>query len=173
MPDYPPFMNATGNLTRILERIKAAQTPPRKRLGLLGSDGSPTEFYRRYRNPDESGAAIAEAMRRGYTDLYRVNENAHTLTKDGLTGLVAQVTGLETTSSTLRGFVGTFEALKAFADFGAPTTLQPTEDFIEQQGKPRSGELRLSTTIYLNLPNTSDIAVFNAIFKSLREHLFQ
>ena len=31
--------------------------------------------------------------------------------------------------------------------------------------------LRLGYTINLNLPATTDIAVFNAIFKSLREHL--
>ena len=33
------------------------------------------------------------------------------------------------------------------------------------------GGVRLGYTINLNLPNTNDIAVFNAIFKSLKEHL--
>jgi hypothetical protein len=33
--------------------------------------------------------------------------------------------------------------------------------------------LSLGYTINLNLPATSDIAVFNAIFKSLREHLLR
>jgi hypothetical protein len=33
--------------------------------------------------------------------------------------------------------------------------------------------LNLSYTINLNLPPTSDIAVFNAIFKSLKENLLR
>jgi hypothetical protein len=33
--------------------------------------------------------------------------------------------------------------------------------------------LGLSYTINLNLPATSDITVFNAIFKSLKEHLLK
>jgi hypothetical protein len=31
----------------------------------------------------------------------------------------------------------------------------------------------LSYTIYINLPKTDDIAVFNAIFKSLKENFFK
>ena len=125
MADNPPFMNATGNLSKILDKIKEAQTPTRftydylgstlgfkggssrpfiplaKRLGLLGSDSTPTELYRRFRNPSESKAAMAEAMRKGYADLFRVNEHAHTLNKSDLTGLVAQVTGLSERAAVL------------------------------------------------------------------------
>ena len=35
------------------------------------------------------------------------------------------------------------------------------------------GRLRLSYTINLNLPATTEIEVFNAIFKSLRENLLR
>jgi hypothetical protein len=38
-------------------------------------------------------------------------------------------------------------------------------------GKEVHGKLGLSYTINLNLPATTEIEVFNAIFKSLREHL--
>ena len=200
MADNPPFMNATGNLSKILDKIKQAQTPDRfsqdylattlgfgsgstrpfiplaKRLGLLGSDGSPTSLYRRFRNPSESKRAMAEAIRQGYAALYKVNENAHALTKDELAGLVAQVTGLETSSSTLRGIVGTIEVLKGYADFAAtPEPKKGEQEEIKDETPEDRRELpdglRLSTTVYLNLPNTSDIAVFNAIFKSLREHV--
>jgi len=40
-------------------------------------------------------------------------------------------------------------------------------------GRVGLSKLGLSYTINLNLPATSDIAVFNAIFKSLREHLLR
>ena len=38
---------------------------------------------------------------------------------------------------------------------------------------PQSVGLRLGYTINLNLPATTDVAVFNAIFKSLKEHLLE
>lgn len=103
MADYPPFMNAYGNIGKILAKIKDAQTPERftldylatklgfsggsatpfipfaKRLGFLASDGTPTDLYRRFRNPAQSGAAIAEATKKGYAALYERNEHAHHL----------------------------------------------------------------------------------------------
>jgi hypothetical protein len=95
--------------------------------------------------------------------------------------LVKQVTGLDSGSPTLRAIVGSFEALKPFADFGAPPSPQEEHGESEQeQEAPQDhyldkaeGELRFSYTIYLNLPPSTDIAVFNAIFKSLRENLLQ
>lgn len=200
--EYPPFMNATGNVSRILNKIKEAATPDRftydfletalgfsggsarpfigfaKRIGLLGSDGVPTDLYKRFRNPSESGAAIAAAMKTGYGELYKRNEYAHKLDHKGLEGLVMEATGLEKGNATLRAIVGTFEALKGFADFEASPKAETTKPKVETEKPKREiagpGELplNLSYTLYLNLPNTSDIAVFNAIFKSLKENLF-
>lgn len=199
--EYPPFMNSHGNVAKILNKIKEAATPTRftqdfletalgfgggsarpfiplaKRIGLLGSDGSPTELYKSFRNPSQSGAAIAAAIKNGYGELYKRNEYAHKLDHKGLEGLVMEATGLEKGKPTLRAIVGTFEALKTFADFDASTKSEPeklkTDSGKQKPPPPPSIEtpLNLSYTLYLNLPNTSDIAVFNAIFKSLKENL--
>jgi len=112
-------MNAYGLAVKILSKIKDAKTPQRftqdflaetlgfssgsakpfiplaKRLGLLASDGTPTELYNRFRNPDHSKAAMADAIRTAYADLYNRNENAHSLDKKGLEGIVVQATGLD------------------------------------------------------------------------------
>ena len=85
----------------------------------------------------------------------------------------------------------TFNALKKLADF------ESAEDVEEPEApgvsdKSQAGEavqlpvrssaranedqvegINLSYTINLNLPTTTDIEVFNAIFKSLRDHLLQ
>ena len=50
----------------------------------------------------------------------KINEYAHDLTEAELKGLVVQVTGLEEASSTFKSIIGSFNALKAFADFSAP-----------------------------------------------------
>ena len=202
-----PYVPGYGNITQVLQKIQTAQTPSRftqdylatklsmkggsarpvipflKRTGFLASDGSPTSLYGRFRNQAQRGAAAAEALRRGYARLYEINEYTHDLTPAELKGLVVQTTGLEESSSTFKAIIGSFNALKAFADFGAEAE-QPATD---EQAPSLPGEeippvdigsagvtpISLGYTINLHLPATSDIAVFNAIFKSLRDHLLR
>jgi len=203
-------MLSTGTIGKILDKIKDAKTPDRfsqdylstvlghpgggakpfiplaKRLNLLNSDGTPTDLYRRFRgSDDESKAAMATAIKIGYAPLYKRNEYADKLDKKKLEGLIKEITGAETGSSTLRAMVGTFEALKAHADFGldpASESNNAAEDetagsideasaSTPSRADAGGADLRFGYTININLPNTNDIAVFNAIFKSLKEHL--
>lgn len=195
-----PYLQAYGNITKALDKIIEAQTPERftidyldtklglkggsarpvipylKRTGFLNSDGSPTDLYKRFRNKSQRGAAAAEAVRRGYARLYETNEYAHDLDDEGLKGLVLQVTGLERNNSTFAAIIGSFKALKAYANFDGAGAAPPDEDEkpVDETQLPPAGQLpdvNLGYTINLHLPPTSDVAVFNAIFKSLREHL--
>jgi hypothetical protein len=205
--ETPPYMNAYGNIGRALNKIKSAQTPPRftqdflstkldlsgggarplipflKRTGFLGSDGVPTERYKRFRNPGQSGAAAREALRDGYKSLYEVNEYIHDAPDKDLLGVVVQVTGLEPNSATSKAIVASFKALKDFATFDDAEEAQddPEENAVdvgsrereEEQHPPLTKGLGLSYTINLHLPPTSDIKVFDAIFRSLRENLLR
>jgi hypothetical protein len=197
-------MQAYGNITRALNKIREASTPERftqdflstklglsgggarpvipflKRTGFLGSDGAPTELYKRFRNPSHGGAAAAEALRIGYAPLYEVNESIHDASEPTIKGIIVQITGAEPDSSTVSATVKSFKALRAFADFAAATDEEDegvTGDGVEggtvatTNGSGVRAAIKLGYTINLNLPATSDIAVFNAIFKSLREHL--
>jgi hypothetical protein len=206
--EYPPFMNGYGTTTKILAKIKEAQTPDRftqdflstklgfpggtarpfiplaKRIGFLESDGKPSDLYKGFRNDAHSKAAMAAAIRKGCSQFYERNEYAHDLDKKKLEGLVVEITGLEAGHATTRAIVGTFEALKAFADFNKPAlhradqvaepkperSNSPT-DSDAQTGEGAEIKLNLAYTINLVLPKTDDVAVFNAIFKSLRENL--
>ena len=149
-----------------------------KRTGFLASDGTPTSLYKRFRNPSHTKAAAAEALRRGFASLYEINEYAHDLTDSDLKGVVVQATGLDDTASTIRSITGSFKALRAFADFDAATQ-DDTDGQESGEGRFSAPEeelappigLNLGYTINIHLPATSDIAVYNAIFKSLREHL--
>lgn len=200
-----PYVTSYGAITKTLERIKQASTPDRftqdflstklglkggspkpvipflKRSGFLASDGTPTDLYRRFRNPSQTGAAAAEALRLGYRSLFEVNEYAQDLSDPELRGLIVQVTGQEGESSTTRAMLGSFKALREFADFEASaseqspstTPVAPEDSDGESVDLAPPPPLSLGYTINLNLPATSDIAVFNAIFKSLREHLLR
>lgn len=202
MPDYPPYMNSYGNITRILDKIKDAQTPSRfthdyletvlgfsggsarpfvsfaKRIGLLESDGAPTDLYRRFRNPADSEQAMAQAIRIGYPELFKRNEFAHHLDSEGLQGLVTEITGLESDSGTLRAIVKSFEALKEYANFeltevDSQELAVDEEDGVTERGpQPAEGRgVTLSHTITINLPESTNPEVFNAIFKALKENL--
>jgi hypothetical protein len=200
----PPYVTAYGNIGKALKKIKTAQVPPRftqdflatklgltggsakplipffKRTGLLGSDGVPTDRYKRFRNPGQTGNAAAEALREGYQALYEINEYIHDASDDDLLGVVVQATGLEPDSSTTRATIGSFKALKDFAVFETADDDDEEDVREEREDDEREGGrsvlnkgLGLSYTINLNLPATSDIAVFDSIFKSLKEHLLK
>jgi hypothetical protein len=197
-----PYLNAPGNITKVLGKISEAETPPRfsldylattlqmpggsarpvvpflKRTGFLASDGTPTELYKRFRGA-ERGAAAAEALRIGYKPLYRVNEYAHDATDAKLKDLIIQTTGAEKSSGRVVAIASSFKALKAFADFSArkasasvATEREDDSSSTDERGSDAVvGGIRLGYTINLHLPPTADIAVFDAIFRSLKEHL--
>src|SRR6266571_5269336 len=144
---------AYGNITKALDRVKEAQTPPRftqdflatklnlkgggarpiipflKRTGFLATDGSPTELYKRFRGTsDQSGAAAAEALRTGYARLYEVNEYVHDANDKDMKGIVVQVTGMEPGSSTVPAIIGSFKALRAYANFDADAAEEESPD---------------------------------------------
>jgi hypothetical protein len=155
-----------------------------KKLGFLSSDGTPTEIYRRFRNPSQSGRAADDALRHGYKTLFEMNETAHELDDKQLRGLVVQATGLEQDSRVAHAITGTFKTLKRYAQFDGEEELPREEkssqeivttgaDHTHKTGTERSMGMNLSYTINLNLPATSDVKVFDAIFRSLREHLLK
>ncbi len=208
-----PYVATPGNIKRVLTKIQEAATPQRftqdfletklgmsgggarplipflKRIGFLASDGSPTELYKRFRNPSQSGAALAEGMKIGYKTLFEANEYAHELSDEKLKGLLVQLTGEPENSSVLKLIMSAFKSLKEFANFDEVQQAEPEpvkatalpegmrpftipEEHPHKRGSSGVG-LNLSYTINLNLPATSDVAVFDAIFKSLKANLLK
>jgi hypothetical protein len=202
-----PYVNQPGSILKIFEKVRHAQTPDRftgdfletklgfrggnyrqfiplaKKLGFLGSDGRPTDVYKRFRNAGTAKTAMAQALRTGYHEIFERNEYAHNLSKDDFKGLVVEITGLESKSRVVQLICQTFDALKKLADFeGAPAIEKEDDRPAEQPQKlvtdgegtlRRDFDLNLSYTINLVLPKTDDPAVFSAIFKCLRDYLLR
>ena len=157
-----------------------------KKLGLVTSDGTPTKRYSEFRNSDKSGLAIAQGMREVYETLFDMNEYVYDLDSEGLKKLIIEATGAEPDSNPVTKTLSTFLALNKIADFEAKVS-DSVADELEPESVPSSYSIatvnnaahsnsqgiNLSYTINLNLPPTSDIEVFNAIFKSLKQHLLQ
>ena len=158
--------------------------PLAKKLGFLNSDGTPTELYKSFRNPRSSKAALGQGIKKAYHEVFERNEFAGNLSKDDFKGLVVEVTGLEPKDNVVQLVCRTFEALRARADFAAKIQSAGETETDEESTEKTGGasidaensdevDLRLSYTINLVLPKTDDPAVFNAIFRSLRDNLLR
>lgn len=161
-----------------------------KKMGFVASDGTPTELYREFRNPKKSRLAVGKAFRKLYERLYQMNEYLHDAADQDVLGLIVECTGGEKDSGATKYTLTTLNMLRKLADFDstdsndvedttssrAPVVhLQPTVGTAsiaaptDSQGSGK--KISLSYTINLNLPASKEVEVFNAIFKSLKEHI--
>ncbi len=200
-----PYLASPGSVRTCLEKIQQASVPQRvtidfiqsvlnikggtgsalvpflKKIGFVSTDGTPTDFYKSFRNPMSGKKVMADAIRASYSDLGNVNEYFYNLNDNELKSLIVQVTGQKKDDSTIKLIFSTLKNLITFADFSLtenpelPITHQELETEAEHfsVGHKESLGLNLSYTINLNLPATNDQSVFNAIFKSLKENLLK
>lgn len=167
-----------------------------KSLGFLDQSGTPTARYRAYRNRGEAPYVLAAAIREAYSDVFLANENAQTLPPDRIKGILA--TRVDKGDSVLKKMATTFRALVRVAEWdrdgvqpaqagGLDESDAEAEPAGMVQAEPVQQVLPRPTTngdagrrilspeyhynIQIHLPATKDISVYNAIFKSLREHL--
>lgn len=159
-----------------------AMIPLLKRLEFIDQGNVPTQLYKDYRDDALSGGVMAESLRKAYSDLFTANEYAQKLTRQQLSGKLKTITGASADDKVIPAVVGTFEELVKLADFDASPNDKPSE-IVETQtvtkdsqekienSSPMPKNLGISYTINLNLPATTEVEVFNAIFKSLKEHI--
>ena len=161
--------------------------PWAKKCKLLGEDGTPTQLYKNFRNPTYRGVSMASALKKGYEELYVRNEYAHDLSRPDFLKLVTDATGLAHDTSTVKAIVASFFNAKEFADFESTLSKEEKSSQIENKTDSHSNEqvsdvihknstkkqidLGINYTINLVLPKTDDPAIYNAIFKSLKENL--
>ena len=162
-----------------------AVIPVMKALRFLDDNSAPTDRYRRFRDPSLSGAVIAEALRDAYSDLFTVNEKANEMTPQALVGAFKRITGKG--DAVAKKMASTFKALTGLGDWtagsvavpvepedelGEETTEPPTTPptLTDAQG-PAIGFPSLHHDVHIHLPVSTDVKVYDAIFRSLREHL--
>ena len=156
-----------------------------KGLGFLDSSSKPTESYKEFRDKSIAKAILARQVRLAYKGLFEVDENAQSMNLEAVKGKLATLTGKDET--VVQKMAATFKALCKEADFAASQPKNQETDVsrdaaaaaaevvvespaLAQANSQQSG-LSFSHTLYINLPATRDIAVYDAIFKSIREHL--
>lgn len=156
-----------------------------KELGFLDDTGKPTDSYYKFIDQSQSAVVLAAAIEESYTDLFTVNRNANTLGKPEIVGKMRTLTQGQYSDAVLDKMATTFTALVSLADFDSPkstpiTQIDEPEDNLQQIGdigvtrseSPRNVKLGgLVYNIQIVLPETRDPKVYDALFRSLKEHL--
>ena len=145
-----------------------------KSLGFLTPDGTPTQRYHEYRNRAVCKKVMGTAIKEAYSDLFVIKEKPTANDKDIIQGKFKS--SFNTSDLVAERQAKTFLALLELADLEETHLTEhdtsPTERTDPQIVTSRSKSPSLHYNIEIHLPATKDIEVYNAIFKSIKEHLF-
>lgn len=156
--------------------------PILKALGFLTGDGSPSPRYHNYRNHSMSRVVMGEALKEAYSDIFLIKAKPVTSDKALIEG---KFKSYHNVSDTVAGLMTkTFYALLDLADLDtssessktatAEANTKPVDETVLSSLKPKShSAVGLHYNIQIHLPATKDVEVYNAIFKSLKDHLIE
>ncbi len=155
-----------------------------KALGFLSPDGNPTSLYHDYRDHSRSKVVMGQALKNAYADLFLIKAHPTNTDKAAIKG---KFKSYHNTSDNVADLMmKTFYALLELADL-KPKPSKSKKNMPKQEPKvidTEKVESEKSTNhgidlhglhynIQIHLPATKDLEVYNAIFKSLKEHFLE
>ncbi len=164
-----------------------------KGLGFLDANAVPTERYFKFLDQSQSKQVLADAIKEAYGDLFAVKTKANELSQQEVKNKFRTLTQGKISDKVLHLMANTFKALVGYAEWdtaskkaedkkekndeqatGTKTKdLPPAQEETDEEGM--GGKLRntqLHYNIQIHLPESRDSAVYDALFKSLKKHLF-
>ena len=169
--------------------------PLLKAMKFVDEAGKPTSRYHSFFDDSEWKRVLADGVRDAYPDLFRINKEAHNFSREQLAGKLKSLSEGKLSPAVLANITRTFLELVKLADFSTTPpeqSLPPVEP--EQARKTVVAEVsqpsvesargeQVPTTsqnapslvyrIEIVLPAVRDQAVYDAIFRSAREHLLK
>jgi hypothetical protein len=158
-----------------------------KDLGFLDADAVPTKRYYEFLDRSQSRKVLASAIRETYGDLFAVNKDAYKLSAEEVKNKLRTLYAGSKKDGLIARIASTFTALCEYADFSSPPSAPASKEEKHAPPKPAAAPLHDTTTagqihkpvsldslqyhINIVLPESRDQAVYDAIFKSLRDHL--
>ena len=161
-----------------------------KELGFLDTDGVPTSRYFDFLDRSQSARVVADGVREAYSDLFAVSKNAEKLSTKEVKNKLRTLYKGSKKANLINRIASTFAALCEYGDFSKPRTVEPAEPDdkkptaratgTEPKGAARTAEPDVGGSISVDslqyhinilLPESRDQGVYDAIFKSLRDHL--
>lgn len=181
---------------KFLEQLEFKNTTDRLFIGVLKAlkfidqSGTPQDRYFRFLDQTLSKQVLAEAIKDAYSDLFSVNIKANEMSVADVKNKLRTLTQGSKSDDVLGWMANTFVALCSYADFKTPISkeviqVQPERTDAKSEHQRQEANERMLThelinkrittemhyNIQIHLPETRDITVYDAIFKSLKEHL--
>ena len=179
---------------KFLEQLEFKSTNDRlfigmlKFLGFIDSSGIPQDKYFEFLDQTRSKKILAEAIEQSYADLFVLNKKANEMSQSDVKNKFKTLTQGQKSDKVLGLMANTFVALCNYAEFKdlKKKDVIPFNDekYSETEEMPGSESSKFTqeiiskkiTTemhynIQIHLPDTRDITVYDAIFKSLKTHL--
>lgn len=160
-----------------------------KELGFLNTDGAPQDRYFQFLDKTKSAKIVAEGVREAYADLFAVDKNAFKMDFTAAYNKLRTLYRGEKKDTVIKLIAKTFVGLCSYADFSETTKpvilgkdiIENTQENVKKESSKstklennESSQLNMKSLQYhinIVLPDTRDAAVYDAIFKSLRDHL--
>lgn len=158
-----------------------------KALGLIDDNGQPLQRYYEFLDQTQTKKILALGIQEAYEDLFNLRKDAQTLSNDEIKNKLKTLTQGQKSEKVISLMSMTFRALCDLADWSgvnssgsistahdmtvqdSPITQQ--EATKTQQHSCSYGQMNLHYNIQIHLPETTNMAVYDAIFQSLKKHL--
>lgn len=161
-----------------------------KSLGLLNDTGEPTQRYYDFLDQTQSKKIIALGIQEAYEDLFNIKRDAQNMSQEDVKNKLKTLTQGSKGDKVIESMARTFKTLCDYADWSeisvtpqsntVDTSISDsseksnTEDkmpSLNTREKSSSSQLDLHYNIQIHLPETTNIAVYDAIFQSIKKHL--
>lgn len=152
-----------------------------KALGLLDEGGTPTPRYYEFIDQTQTAKILAISIEEAYEDLFNLRKDAQNMTIEEVKNKFKTLTQGQKSEKVLGLMANTFKCLCDIADWsdqGAAVVYEETEAAEQTQTpsnnvtpNPAPSKMSLNYNIQIHLPETTNMAVYDAIFQSLKKHL--
>ena len=156
-----------------------------KALGLIDDNGQPLQRYYEFLDHTQTKKILAIGIQEAYEDLFNLRKDAQTLSNDEIKNKLKTLTQGQKSEKVISLMATTFRALCDLADWTdipiekRDSTVRDTSAMIPTQQEAdqtavmsgRSTKMNLHYNIQIHLPETTNAAVYDVIFQSLKKHL--
>lgn len=162
-----------------------------KSLGLLNDTGEPTQRYYDFLDQTQSKKVIATGIQEACEDLFNLKRDAQNMSQEEVKNKLKTLTQGSKGDKVIDSMARTFKTLCDYADWSEipinsqvnSTSASKNNDISEKpdyvvqnspksvESKPISNQLGLHYNIQIHLPETTNMAVYDAIFQSIKKHL--
>lgn len=175
--------------TRFLEDLGFKSSSDRlfismlKALGFIDNNGTPQQRYFDFMDQSRAKKVVALGITEAYEDLFNLRKDAQNLTNDEVRNKLKTLTQGQKGERVIEQMASTFKALCTYADWSEEVSVPEqavTRDVTnsnlanavsETVNNSGAKNMNLHYNIQIHLPETTNMAVYDAIFQSLKKHL--